>query len=290
MTIPENPETPARRCADGHDLRPGTTLCAICDVPMAKAAPSHLGTSTTASTTAQIPLLRPGLELAAASAIPPRLGAATTPMALLRPGLELAAASAIPPRLWAKGPSPSDAAKKKLPWIVGCAAAVFLIAGVVVIVMRSNISSSTAVSQAVSPRSQLPSSQVSTTLPTQASPTPSSAPSATQGDGSPTTAVASPEVSTTTLPLVITVKVTGTGATANSVNVLDGSQESQKNAVALPYIITITDAPSIVAISAMNGSVAANISCEIDVPGQVPVTDHASGPNAVVNCSAGPPY
>ena len=40
----------------------------------------------------------------------------------------------------------------------------------------------------------------------------------------------------------------------------------------------------------MNGSVAGNIWCEIDLPGQSRVTNRSSGSYAVVDCSVTPNY
>jgi hypothetical protein len=75
---------------------------------------------------------------------------------------------------------------------------------------------------------------------------------------------------------------------ANNITILDGSQESQHNGQTLPYTTTLTDNPPIVGISAQTSSDEdlAAISCEIDRPGQPPVTNKSTGPYAVVNCTS----
>ena len=121
----------------------------------------------------------------------------------------------------------------------------------------------------------------------------------------PTTITTVPPTTTTTVPLppdTVTLKVTGSG-TAQTITILNDSNESQHNGAAIPFSTTITGIiPYVVGIGAQtsNGSSAASIGCEIDFtsagtpdnpsggPLQVLATNTSSGPYAVVNCTTDP--
>jgi len=99
---------------------------------------------------------------------------------------------------------------------------------------------------------------------------------------------ATTEVASTTPPTpsphVTTVKVTGIPPTANSVTIVDGGGESQREGVALPYIVTLSDDPLIVRVTAQaGGAPTATITCEVDQLRR-DVTSTASGAYAVVTC------
>jgi hypothetical protein len=114
-----------------------------------------------------------------------------------------------------------------------------------------------------------------------------------------------PPTTTTTEPLppdTVTLKVTGSG-TAQTLTILNDTDESQHNGAAIPYSTTITGLiPYVVGISAQTSDVSpsASIGCEIDFtpagtpdnpsggPLQVLTTNSSSGPYAVVNCSTDP--
>ena len=85
----------------------------------------------------------------------------------------------------------------------------------------------------------------------------------------------------------VSVSVTGSG-NAQTVDIIDGSQQTQHNGIALPYNATITDNPAMVGVTAQSqsGSPSSSISCEIDMPGQNPVKNTSTGAYAVVDCNA----
>ena len=85
----------------------------------------------------------------------------------------------------------------------------------------------------------------------------------------------------------VNISVTGVGS-ANDITVLDGSQETQHNSASLPWSTTLTDNPADVGVTAQSGdgSSAATISCEIDMPGLAPVKNTSTGAYAVVDCNA----
>ena len=83
-----------------------------------------------------------------------------------------------------------------------------------------------------------------------------------------------------------TVKVTGTPLTADSVTIVDDGQESHRTGVALPFVVTLPDNPSMLQVTAEAGSQStASITCEIDQPGKA-VSDSSSGANAVATCTS----
>jgi len=88
----------------------------------------------------------------------------------------------------------------------------------------------------------------------------------------------------TTTPHGIVVKVKGTGPA--NISIIDDVNISNKNGVRLPWTETLT-AGSFVQVTAtdQSGSAAATLSCELDVPGQRPITDIMPGANAIVTCT-----
>lgn len=96
-----------------------------------------------------------------------------------------------------------------------------------------------------------------------------------------------PTSTSTTAPPGVTFKATGTGATANSVTILVGGNEQQHQGVALPYTLTVPNTAYDYGITVQegSGSPTASISCEIDEPGQPPVTNTSTGAYAVVDCT-----
>ena len=97
-----------------------------------------------------------------------------------------------------------------------------------------------------------------------------------------------PAPTTQPTPAVITLTITGTG-TATSISILDGTGETEHSDAPLPFTTTIPlSGTSLVGIDAQAGSgdPSTPISCEIDVPGQSPVTNTSTGAYALVDCNA----
>ena len=111
---------------------------------------------------------------------------------------------------------------------------------------------------------------------------------AAPGVPSPAPTTPAPTTTTTTAPPMATFTVTGTGP-ANDITILNGSQETQHNDVALPWSYSTSDYSSILGLTAQtdSGSASATITCTINSPDSGPVTNTSTGPYAVVDCTAG---
>ena len=92
----------------------------------------------------------------------------------------------------------------------------------------------------------------------------------------------------TTVPPIITLRVTGTGSRANSITFLINGQETQHTDVALPWSTAIPyDNQQILGVTAQtdDSSATASISCSITITGEKPITNTSTGPYSVVDCT-----